>query len=404
MLLRHAPRDAAALIDRRQAGGTSAGWWRADCSTAGMAKDAYELCAEHPPSRSRRASTPSSTPAGSRCASSTTRGDRGRPLRRGGGDRANAAGDRPRRLLAGARRRAGWARATRRGAFTSAPPPIRSPITASSPRRSCMRRALALRAPASVATGDARDEATRVVELLYAARLDGLGAVARLRRRARPIATRRSWPRSRKSCDRTRDGLASVAIGKLATERGFALDESAFPTFGVPGFAPLEQFGRSCDGLCGRAAGERIRRSCRVRRRRQRVDANPAVDRPPDGEPRRRRLRRRAAGRRSRLQHATGRGLSRAIARATRAARAVLALPPTTPAAGRVAAMDRRLRRSARRRRRSRRLGRDASRSTKLATTCSGSMRICRSMARVFRDAGKAPVEPQTGRVARADF
>ena len=36
-----------------------------------------------------------------------------------------------------------------------------------------------------------------------------------------------------------RDGLASVEIGKQATERGFALEESAFPTFGVPGFAPL---------------------------------------------------------------------------------------------------------------------------------------------------------------------
>jgi hypothetical protein len=36
-----------------------------------------------------------------------------------------------------------------------------------------------------------------------------------------------------------RDGLASVEIGKQAMERGFALEESAFPTFGVPDFAPL---------------------------------------------------------------------------------------------------------------------------------------------------------------------
>ena len=30
-----------------------------------------------------------------------------------------------------------------------------------------------------------------------------------------------------------------MEIGKQAMERGFALDESAFPTFGVPNFAPL---------------------------------------------------------------------------------------------------------------------------------------------------------------------
>ena len=31
----------------------------------------------------------------------------------------------------------------------------------------------------------------------------------------------------------------SLDIGKQATQRGFALDEAAFPTYGVPGFSPL---------------------------------------------------------------------------------------------------------------------------------------------------------------------
>ena len=35
------------------------------------------------------------------------------------------------------------------------------------------------------------------------------------------------------------DAAANVAFGKIATERGFALDASAFPLSGVPQFAPL---------------------------------------------------------------------------------------------------------------------------------------------------------------------
>ncbi len=35
------------------------------------------------------------------------------------------------------------------------------------------------------------------------------------------------------------DATTSVEFGKIATERGFALDATAFPTFGVPRFAPL---------------------------------------------------------------------------------------------------------------------------------------------------------------------
>jgi soluble lytic murein transglycosylase len=100
------------------------------------------------------------------------------------------------------------------------------------------RPALTLRAPASVADGEARLEATRVVELFYAARLNGLAHAlafdaaqnyddeAQLAALAEVAAARR-------------DGSTSVEIGKQATARGFALDAAAFPTYGVPGFAPL---------------------------------------------------------------------------------------------------------------------------------------------------------------------
>jgi soluble lytic murein transglycosylase len=93
-------------------------------------------------------------------------------------------------------------------------------------------------APSAIATGEDRDEATRVVDLLYGARLDGFARslafdAARTYRNEAQLAALAEVAASR------RDGLASVEIGKQATERGFALEESAFPTFGVPGFAPL---------------------------------------------------------------------------------------------------------------------------------------------------------------------
>jgi len=95
-----------------------------------------------------------------------------------------------------------------------------------------------LRAPARVATGQARDEATRVIELLYEAQLDAVALPLAL------DAARHSHDEAQLAAlaqvlTRRGDALASVEFGKAATERGFALDETAFPTFGVPGFAPL---------------------------------------------------------------------------------------------------------------------------------------------------------------------
>ena len=103
--------------------------------------------------------------------------------------------------------------------------------------------AMAFRVPLRVAAGADVAEATRVVGLLYAARLD---------RFARPLAIdaasgyrdggqlaalaqmARAW----------RDGAAGVEIARQAMERGFALDPSGLTTAGLPSFTPL---GNSAD-------------------------------------------------------------------------------------------------------------------------------------------------------------
>ena len=87
-------------------------------------------------------------------------------------------------------------------------------------------------------TGDARSEAVRVTEYLY-----GLGA----REIALPLAL--DIGKEEKSdaqieavgevLARNRDAWAALSVGKAATQRGLALDDTAFPTFGIPDFRPL---------------------------------------------------------------------------------------------------------------------------------------------------------------------
>jgi soluble lytic murein transglycosylase len=100
------------------------------------------------------------------------------------------------------------------------------------------RGALTLRAPAAVAGPEARDEATRVVAWLYAAGLDDLA-------NALAQAAGGQWSDEAQLAALADvvaahgDAAANVAFGKIVTERGFALDASAFPLSGVPQFAPL---------------------------------------------------------------------------------------------------------------------------------------------------------------------
>jgi len=94
------------------------------------------------------------------------------------------------------------------------------------------------RRPAIAAIGEARAEATRVVELYLAAGLDdfvqpvAFGA-ARVWTDGAQLAALSEVLRNRASA------ATNVVFGKIATERGFPLDAVAFPTFGLPSYLPL---------------------------------------------------------------------------------------------------------------------------------------------------------------------
>ena len=100
------------------------------------------------------------------------------------------------------------------------------------------RNTLVLRAPAAIAAPDARDEATRVVAWLYAAGLDDL-ANALAQAAAGQWSDEAQLAALADVVAAHGDAAANVAFGKIVTERGFALDASAFPLSGVPPFAPL---------------------------------------------------------------------------------------------------------------------------------------------------------------------
>ena len=100
------------------------------------------------------------------------------------------------------------------------------------------RTAMPMRSPGEPATGNDRAEVVRVVELLYASgakdlaiplvtesaqRLEGPAQIAAL---ARIVA-------------RDRDAKVSLAMGKLVSYRGLAIDDLAFPIYGVPRFEPF---------------------------------------------------------------------------------------------------------------------------------------------------------------------
>jgi soluble lytic murein transglycosylase len=95
-----------------------------------------------------------------------------------------------------------------------------------------------MRAEPVAAEGNQRDEVVRTIELLYAIgekelalplisesaqRLEGADQMAAL---ARIIA-------------RDKDARVSLAFGKLAAQRGMALDDLAYPVYGIPGYQPL---------------------------------------------------------------------------------------------------------------------------------------------------------------------
>ena len=100
------------------------------------------------------------------------------------------------------------------------------------------RSGLDLRQATQVATGNDRRDAIRVVEQLY-----GLGE----RDVALPLALQIAKTETSDGqlaalgaiLTKANDARATLLVGKSATQRGLALDETAFPTFGVPGYQPL---------------------------------------------------------------------------------------------------------------------------------------------------------------------
>ena len=98
--------------------------------------------------------------------------------------------------------------------------------------------AIDLRQPTAVIVGDDRRDAIRVVEQLY-----GLGE----RDIALPLAFEiaKTEPSDAQVAalgavlTKANDARGTLLVGKYATQRGMALDETAFPIFGIPGYQPL---------------------------------------------------------------------------------------------------------------------------------------------------------------------
>ncbi|MBG0809263.1 lytic transglycosylase domain-containing protein [Methylosinus sp. H3A] len=95
-----------------------------------------------------------------------------------------------------------------------------------------------LRPTPEPARGDARDESVRAVELYFAAgekELAGqLAADA-----ARTLVGEAQLSALAEVAQRRREAKISLTLGKLASYRGIAIDDAAFPSFGIPSFAAL---------------------------------------------------------------------------------------------------------------------------------------------------------------------
>lgn len=100
-------------------------------------------------------------------------------------------------------------------------------------------KAITLRRLSPAATGTARDESVRVVELLFA--LDERELALNLAVAAAQHLTSESQIAALADVvGAERDAHMSLVIGKILAQRGMAVDSLAFPTYGVPDFAPLD--------------------------------------------------------------------------------------------------------------------------------------------------------------------
>lgn len=87
------------------------------------------------------------------------------------------------------------------------------------------------------AEGAARAESVRVVELLYAAGAKPF-ATSLAYSAAKSIEAPEQMAALARVVVQDRDAKSALTLGKLASQRGFAMDDLAFPTYGVPRFTP----------------------------------------------------------------------------------------------------------------------------------------------------------------------
>lgn len=88
------------------------------------------------------------------------------------------------------------------------------------------------------ARGDARDEAVRAVELLFAAGEKEIAAQLAADA-AKSLVGEAQLSALADVAQRRREAKISLTLGKLASYRGIAIDDAAFPSFGIPSFAAL---------------------------------------------------------------------------------------------------------------------------------------------------------------------
>lgn len=96
-----------------------------------------------------------------------------------------------------------------------------------------------LRQPAVPTVGEARNEAVRAAEVLFAlGERDMALALALAIAKTEPDAAQVAALVA--AVQATGDARATLMVGKAGTQRGMPVDEAAFPTFGVPGYQPIE--------------------------------------------------------------------------------------------------------------------------------------------------------------------
>lgn len=95
-----------------------------------------------------------------------------------------------------------------------------------------------LRRPGKVARGEERTTAIRIVEMLLALDQKDLTQTLAVET-TRALNDEAQLAALADVVARSGDARATLVIGKLATQRGHVLDETAFPTFGIPAFEPF---------------------------------------------------------------------------------------------------------------------------------------------------------------------